>query len=105
MKSAVIAHLHFYLRIDTQAVDLQSAVQNDPTIGLSVVLQLTGPHGSHNFDKLTKTKTVESILASMQADGIQSYIEHLLEQVNESSDDQYVCTDFPMLTVRKRRIH
>lgn len=93
MGSDVIAPLHLYLKIDAQAVDLQSAVQNDSTIGLSVVLQLTGPHGSHNFDKLTKTKTVESILASMQADGIQSYIEHLLEQVNESSHDQCVRAD------------
>lgn len=64
-------------------MDLQTVVQNNPTIGFTLVLQLTGINGSRQFDKLTKTKTVESILLSMNADGITSYIEYLLGQMND----------------------
>ncbi|KIM59218.1 hypothetical protein SCLCIDRAFT_10017 [Scleroderma citrinum Foug A] len=47
---------------------------------------LTGIHGSQQFDKLTRTKTVESILTVMDTDGIKSYVLSLLEQVNPSKD-------------------
>ena len=63
-------------------------VQRDPTIGFSFIIQLTGIHGNQQFDKLTKTKTVESILASMDVNGIQKYIEHLLEEVDEKSSEE-----------------
>ncbi|KAI0747681.1 DNA polymerase phi-domain-containing protein [Daedaleopsis nitida] len=63
--------------------DIQTAVKNNPKIGFSLILQLTGVNGSRQFDKLTKTKTVESILTSMDDDGIQSYIAYLLKQVDE----------------------
>ncbi|RDX52694.1 hypothetical protein OH76DRAFT_1399938 [Lentinus brumalis] len=63
--------------------DIQNAVKSNPKIGFSLILQLTGVNGSRQFDKLTKTKTVESILTSMDDEGIQSYIEYLLKQVDE----------------------
>ena len=50
-------------------------------------------HGSTQFDKLTKTKTVETILTSMTQDGIQSYIEYLLKQVN----DGHTYVSFPFI--------
>ena len=73
-------------------MDIQNVVKSNPTIGFSLILQLTGVHGSRQFDKLTKTKTVESILTSMDDEGIQSYIEYLLEQVDEdpSASAEYV---------------
>lgn len=52
-------------------------------MGFALILQLTGVNGSRQFDKLTKTKTVESILTSMDADGIKRYIDYLLSQSNE----------------------
>jgi DNA polymerase phi len=67
---------------------LQELVKDRPNVGFSLILQLTGIHGNQQFDRLTKTKTVESILASMDLDGIKSYIVHLLGQVN--SADAYV---------------
>ena len=72
--------------------DIQNVVKNSPKIGFSLILQLTGVNGSRQFDKLTKTKTVESILTSMDDEGIQSYIEYLLEQVDEdpSASVEYV---------------
>ena len=67
-------------------------MKNSPTIGFSLILQLTGVNGSRQFDKLTKTKTVETILTSMDEEGIKDYIDHLLKQVDEepSASGKYV---------------
>ncbi|EKM55908.1 uncharacterized protein PHACADRAFT_256841 [Phanerochaete carnosa HHB-10118-sp] len=70
------------------ASDIQNVVKSNPTVGFALILQLTGVHGNHQFDKLTKTKTVETILANMSHDGIQSYIEYLLKQVNDEQGSQ-----------------
>jgi DNA polymerase phi len=70
-------------------------VQKNPTLGFTLILQLTGVNGSHQFDRLTKTKTVESILASMDTDGIKRYIDYLLQLVNEDkSTTLYVAVVF-----------
>ncbi|PCH38454.1 hypothetical protein WOLCODRAFT_115513 [Wolfiporia cocos MD-104 SS10] len=65
------------------AADIQAHVKQNPTLGFTLILQLTGIHGSRQFDKLTKTKTVESILTSMDKEGIQTYIDYLLKQVDD----------------------
>lgn len=79
------------LLIVSQAKEIVSVVQNDPTLGFAFILQLTGVHGNQQFDKLTKTKTIESILTQMNAIGIKNYISHLLEQVDGGSttSEQY----------------
>ncbi|RDB24111.1 DNA polymerase V [Hypsizygus marmoreus] len=64
------------------ATEVQTFVQSNPQLGFALILQLTGVHGSQQFDKLTKTKTVETILISMDVDGIKNYISYLLTQVN-----------------------
>lgn len=71
-----------------QASDVQTVVANDPNAGLTLVLQLTGTNGSRQFDRVTKTKTVESILSNMNADGIASYTKYLLELVNGGSEKE-----------------
>ncbi|KAI9140281.1 hypothetical protein BKA69DRAFT_533978 [Paraphysoderma sedebokerense] len=48
-----------------------------PKISIHIVTQLIGPHGAKNFDRLTKTKTVESILSNQSQEGLQSYIRYL----------------------------
>jgi len=70
---------------DDQASDIISCVQSNPTLGFTLVLQLTGVHGSKQFDSLTRTKTVENIISSMSSDDIVNYINYLLEQVNDES--------------------
>jgi DNA polymerase phi len=47
-------------------------------------------NGNRQFDKLTKTRTVESILASMDAEGIESYIDYLLKQINQTESERLV---------------
>ncbi|KAG1875007.1 DNA polymerase phi-domain-containing protein [Suillus tomentosus] len=77
-------HLH---KISLDVVkDIQDFVQQNPQLGYTLILQLTGIHGSQQFDKLTKTKTVESILSRMDGDGIMQYIQSLLEQMDESDN-------------------
>jgi hypothetical protein len=68
--------------IVSQAKEIISVVQKDPTLGFAFILQLTGVHGNQQFDKLTRTKTIESILTKMSAVGIKNYISYLLEQAD-----------------------
>ncbi|KAI6005472.1 DNA polymerase phi-domain-containing protein [Pisolithus albus] len=70
------------------AKHIQSFVQENPTLGFPLILQLTGINGSQEFDKLTRTKTVESILAVMDSEGIKNYIVSLLNQVNSKDSDE-----------------
>ncbi|KAI1788483.1 DNA polymerase phi-domain-containing protein [Ganoderma leucocontextum] len=84
------------------ATDVQNVVKSNPTIGFSLILQLTGVHGSRQFDRLTKTKTVEAILTSMDDTGIQSYIAYLLKQVDEEpSASVDTETDFQAVNTRR----
>ena len=71
-------------------------MKNSPTIGFSLILQLTGVNGSRQFDKLTKTKTVETILTSMDEEGIKDYIDYLLKQADEepSASGKYVLVPY-----------
>ncbi|KAE9400753.1 hypothetical protein BT96DRAFT_857021 [Gymnopus androsaceus JB14] len=64
--------------------EIQTFVQRNPKLGFALILQLTGVHGSQQFDKLTKTKTVESILSAMDVNDIKQYIDYLLKQANDS---------------------
>ncbi|KAJ7582854.1 DNA polymerase phi-domain-containing protein [Mycena floridula] len=71
-------------KVATQTVtEIESFVQKNPELGFSLIMQLTGVHGSQQFDKLTKTKTVESILTSMDSEGLKNYINFLLTQINQ----------------------
>ena len=71
--------------MDNQASDIISCVQSNPTLSFTLILQLTGVHGSKQFDSLTRTKTVENIISSMNLEDIANYINYLLEQVNDES--------------------
>lgn len=71
-----------------QAKHIQTLVQSSPSLGFPLILQLTGVNGSGQFDKLTKTKTIESILTVMDSAGIKSYVLSLLEQVNSPKNTQ-----------------
>ncbi|KZV92838.1 hypothetical protein EXIGLDRAFT_613837 [Exidia glandulosa HHB12029] len=66
------------------ALDVQKLVSKDPRSGFALVLELLGRNGNRQFDQITRTKTVESILASMSASGIREYVDYLLGQINES---------------------
>lgn len=58
-----------------------------PSVGATIVLQLTGQNGSYQFDRITKTKTVENMLASMDEAGIKKYIDYLLSQFDQKESE------------------
>lgn len=78
-----------YLHQITKQVadDVCAFAQKNSTIGFTLVLQLTGANGTHLFDRITKTKTVESIIASMDAPEIMRFIEHLFSRMNDNGSD------------------
>ncbi|KAI8825821.1 DNA polymerase phi-domain-containing protein [Fimicolochytrium jonesii] len=59
------------------ATALSKLAQERKEIALQLVLQLVGKHGHQRFDAVTKTKTVESILGSLEAADIISYVQYL----------------------------
>lgn len=62
---------------------MQAFVLSNPQFGFALILQLTGVHGNQQFDKLTKTKTIETMLTAMNAEGIKKYIDYLFTQTDE----------------------
>ncbi|KAJ3245361.1 DNA-directed DNA polymerase [Chytriomyces hyalinus] len=50
-------------------------------IGLQVVFQLIGKHGHQRFDSITHTKTVESIVGSLNEAEVESYVKYLTDMV------------------------
>jgi len=83
----------------SQTKGILSVVQKDPTLGFAFILQLTGVHGNQQFDKLTRTKTVESIITRMSVEGITNYISHLLGQADEAPvNNQYDLRPSPNLS-------
>ncbi|TFK42972.1 DNA polymerase phi-domain-containing protein [Crucibulum laeve] len=85
-----LSHRDRYLhKIAQQTVtEVETFVKSNPQLGFALILQLTGVNGSQQFDKLTKTKTVENILTSLHADGIKNYIEYLFSQVDEPENTE-----------------
>lgn len=70
-----------------KVTEVQAFVADKPQLGFALILQLTGDNGSQQFDKMTKTKTVESILTSLDAKGIQTYVDYLVSQVDQMDND------------------
>ncbi|ORX59850.1 hypothetical protein BCR36DRAFT_315879 [Piromyces finnis] len=74
--------------------DLVETASKDSSVAIALVAQLTGKHGHQNFDKITKTKTIDSIISTLNTDGIKSYIDYLrnifLDQDNFEIDAKKV---------------
>lgn len=64
-----------------KAAAVQSAVNKHPAIGFTLILQLIGRHGSKQFDKITRTKTVENLIASADVEGVKGYVGFLRGQL------------------------
>ncbi|WFD36038.1 DNA-directed DNA polymerase [Malassezia cuniculi] len=69
---------------------VSDAVKRNPTAGVALVTQLLGEQGRQNFDRITHTKTIESILASLDESGVQQYLAYLrgIAYSPAASDDQ-----------------
>ncbi|CDZ97129.1 Predicted regulator of rRNA gene transcription (MYB-binding protein) [Phaffia rhodozyma] len=80
---------------------VQSINTINPTAGFTLVSQLLGKNGNQNFDKITKTKTVSSILSSLTIDGVKEYIDFLKGIVHDGFASS---SEFDLRGLEARRI-
>ncbi|KAL1914929.1 uncharacterized protein VTP21DRAFT_7845 [Calcarisporiella thermophila] len=70
---------------------IHKVAEENKQVGFILVTQLLGKHGNQNFDRITKTKTVETIVASMDVEGVMSYLKYLMnvftQQVSDDSEE------------------
>jgi DNA polymerase phi len=68
---------------------VQSKVQQEPTSALPIFIALTSKNGSIDFDKITKTKTLEQILLSADDAALRKIVRHLNSLIlRPESEDQ-----------------
>jgi DNA polymerase phi len=60
-------------------------VKENPSTGFPLVVQLLGPNGSRDFDRITNTKTVEVILANMSETQLMEYVRYLAVVFHDGS--------------------
>lgn len=56
---------------------LQGTVESNPKVGFTLLSQLVGKHGRPDFDKVTKTKLVETIMGNLSTEGVDEYVVYL----------------------------
>ncbi|WVQ79016.1 hypothetical protein IAT38_001108 [Cryptococcus sp. DSM 104549] len=66
---------------------VQEVIKENPKVGFTLLSQLVGKHGRPDFDKVTKTKTVESIMGSLNAEGVKDFVTYLQEVVLGTAQD------------------
>ncbi|CAE6452304.1 unnamed protein product [Rhizoctonia solani] len=76
---------HLHKAAKKTASEIVKAVERNPGVGFSLVTHLQGAHGSQQFDRITRTKTVETILASTDIEGVKKYTESLVNQLREGA--------------------
>ncbi|WWC60265.1 uncharacterized protein I303_102832 [Kwoniella dejecticola CBS 10117] len=59
------------------AKKVQEVTKENSQVGFTLLSQLVGKHGRTDFDKVTKTKTVESIMGSLNVKGTRDYVRYL----------------------------
>ncbi|KAI8329969.1 DNA polymerase phi-domain-containing protein [Chlamydoabsidia padenii] len=59
------------------ATTIQQVAEQNKQVGFAVVSQLIGKYGDRQFDRITRTKTVENLLATMDSQGIHQYLTYL----------------------------
>lgn len=65
---------------------LQGAVESNPKVGFTLLSQLLGKHGRHDFDKVTKTKLVETIMGNLSTEGVDEYVVYLQGVITGSDE-------------------
>lgn len=68
------------------AKQVQEVTKANSMVGFALLSQLLGSNGSRNFDKVTKTKTVENIMGNLSVEGVQQYVSFLTTTVLETPE-------------------
>ena len=72
------------------AVSVQRCIEAYPSTGFSLVMQLLGPQGNRQFDRITRTKIVETLLGKMDTSGIREYVGFLRERFYNAPGEECV---------------
>jgi DNA polymerase phi len=72
---------------------VQAKIQKEPKSALPVFIALTSKHGSIDFDKVTKTKTLENILLSADDDALKKMVRHFNSMILRPETDEQVVAD------------
>jgi DNA polymerase phi len=67
---------------------VQKRVEAHPSTGFSLVMQLLGPQGNRQFDRITKTRIVETLLGKMDKRGIGEYVSFLKERFCDAPGEE-----------------
>lgn len=65
---------------------VQDVAKANPKVGFALLSRLIGKHGRADFDKVTKTKTVERILSNLNEEGVREYVGYLKGVVVKDDD-------------------
>ena len=80
---------------------LLQTVESDPQTLPAILQQLIGRNGTYNFDRVTKTKTVEKLLAKVDEANANAVIAALVEPITVVEGCAIVLhlTVYPLLTI------
>lgn len=67
---------------------IQNVAEENKQVGFALITQLLGKNGHQNFDRITRTKTVENLLTTMDTEGIKSYLEYLAQTFVNCVDEK-----------------
>lgn len=65
---------------------IQNVAEENKQVGFALITQLLGKNGHQHFDSITRTKTVENLLTTMDTEGVKSYLEYLAQTFVNSEE-------------------
>lgn len=72
---------------------IQARVENEPTYSLPVFVALTSKHGIIDFDKITKTKTLETIILCADESSLKKIVRHLNSLILRPETEEQAVAD------------
>jgi DNA polymerase phi len=78
--------LHRMAERTLKAIEVKAA--SEPSFAVAAVNGLIGPYGDINFDKLTKTRTIERLLAESNLEALDAITEIFLVLINDMVGDE-----------------
>ncbi|RKP35849.1 hypothetical protein BJ085DRAFT_35534, partial [Dimargaris cristalligena] len=104
------ADLHKVAKLTIQAI--QNFAQASPQRRFLIATQLQGNHGQRDFDRLTKTRVIDTILSKMDLEGVRSYIAYLIgvfqnplskDQIEPDNDQEDAAATTAQAILTRRR--
>ncbi|KAF2204935.1 hypothetical protein GQ43DRAFT_453433 [Delitschia confertaspora ATCC 74209] len=84
---------------------IKARAQNEPASAASLFIALTSKHGVIDFDKLTKTKTLEQIVQSADDDALEKIVDHLHTLILRPGTEEQAVADLRRRLVADMLLH